>query len=130
MKKTIRLTESELIRLIKRVIKENANPQDPLSVIQECCEQNNVQIDLDTITSCASLAGKTPSQDQITACLTAIASKVLTLGPGVFGVGTCVMGKLGMPGGGGGGNKSGGGINFGGISLPGTMGGQFPAGGK
>jgi len=129
MKKTIRLTESELVRLIKRIIKEESS-EDPLSVIQSCCDENDVTIDLETITACASLGGEIPSPQEknkkIMACLTSIASKAITLGPGALSVGTCVMNKLGMSGGGG--KTGGGGINFGGISLPGTMGGNFPMG--
>lgn len=123
MKKKIRLTESELIRLIKRVISEQETQTNPLEIIQKCCDDNKVTIDLDTLTACAPLSdtSKTPSPDQVTKCLAAITSQAPNLGLGVFNVGTCVMGKLGLSGGGGGIKIPG--TTGGGIQLPGTGGG-------
>jgi hypothetical protein len=66
MKKIIRLTESDLARIVRRVIRENENKNDILQCVATAADLN--YNDLINIAPCANLLTGTPTKEDIEAC--------------------------------------------------------------
>jgi hypothetical protein len=66
MKKIIRLTESDLARIVRRVIRENENNDDVLQCVATAADLELA--DLINLAPCAKLQGN-PTQEDIEACL-------------------------------------------------------------
>jgi hypothetical protein len=67
MKRIIRLTESDLTRIVRRVIRENKNPGDVLDCVATAADLN--YNDLFNLAPCANLLTGTPTKEGIESCL-------------------------------------------------------------
>lgn len=86
-KRIVRLTEADLTRLIKKVLKEDMT-SDPATVVKTCIEKNapSVKIDISKISpSCITISqkvmsGQTPTGDELFKCGGYVASQLSSLG--------------------------------------------------
>jgi hypothetical protein len=87
MKKTIRLTERDLTRLIKKIVNEQMAPQnqmDPLKIIKDCSGK-------DSITDACKKISTSSGIPEIIGCL---ASLGITDPGKAFGMGQCIFNKM------------------------------------
>ena len=88
-KRIIRLTESDLEKLIRRVVKEEEDMStDPATVVKNCIESNapSVEIDISTIPqSCKNVVstvkkGGTPETKDVSSCASYVGIQISSLG--------------------------------------------------
>ena len=81
-KKIIRLTESDLARIVKRVLMENET--DPMADFNKCFKSSG--LDIETMPECNKLIGvltnpETKEYPDPTACLTEVSIKIINVNP-------------------------------------------------
>jgi hypothetical protein len=92
MKKIIRLTESDLIRLVKKVIKEQSEMAVGPEPVKECLIDNG--LDPNSFTACKA-AYTNPTLTTVMACLTELGTRVSF--DKVKSVAKCVKEKTKLP---------------------------------
>lgn len=108
MSKVVRLTESDLVRLVKKVLKEQISGPGPDTFVKECfMEHANIE-DLSKIPTCSKIAmgiiktKKLPTNmEEGIKCATEIVSTVGGDPFGAFGkltqIGECILKKVNSP---------------------------------
>lgn len=97
-KKVVRLTEDDLVRLVKKVLSEQSSPQgNPVNVIQDCFDKNGANIkDFPTCMKLGTevMGGKSPNPQTLNGCISEVTNNFTKLKDKIFTIGYCISSKM------------------------------------